>query len=79
MTSMKQLLSSALVGLALFTFAAPALADRWDGHRDADYSRWQHGHHRFRHWHGRDVTYWNGRWGYWAPRGGVHVFVNVPL
>ncbi|HTJ24606.1 MAG TPA: hypothetical protein VMA36_00440 [Candidatus Limnocylindria bacterium] len=87
---MKRLLSSSLAALALFALGAPALAQHDDHHdrgnhyayargRDADYQRWQHGQHRYRHWHGRNVTYWNGRWGYWEPRGGAHIFINIPL
>jgi hypothetical protein len=73
---MKRLVSSSLALLALLTVTAPALAQH---DRDGDYHHWQHGHARHRQWHGRDVTYWNGHWGYWQPRGGAHIFINVPL
>jgi hypothetical protein len=89
---MKRLLSSALAAFALFALAAPALAKHDDEHhehhdrgnhygwdRDGDYHSWQHGPHRYRHWHGRDVTYWNGGWGYWEPRDGTHIFISIRL
>jgi hypothetical protein len=48
--------------------------------RDYDYYAWQRmQNRRYRYYHGRQVTYYNGAWGYWAPQNGLHVFISVPL
>jgi hypothetical protein len=30
-------------------------------------------------WHGHPMHYRNGHWGYYQPRNGVQVFINIPL
>ncbi len=53
---------------------------RYVTRRDDRYYAWQRmQNHRYRYWHGRQVTYYNGAWGYWAPQNGLHVFISVPL
>jgi hypothetical protein len=38
--------------------------------------------HRYREgqmWHGHRLAYRGGRWGYYQPRNGVQVFINIPI
>jgi hypothetical protein len=90
---MKQL-SAALVALAFLAVAAPAMAQYHDDH-NRDNRGYEHGRPAYHHmappprrrmvyhenqvWNGHHMHYHGGQWGYYQPRNGVNVFVNIPL
>ena len=80
-----------LAALAFLAVAAPALAQYHDDHdHDRGYDHGRPMYHRMpppqrrrmvyhQIWNGHHMHYYGGRWGYYQPRNGVNVFINIPL
>jgi hypothetical protein len=90
---MKRFLAT-VAALAFLAVAAPAFAQNHDDH-NRDNRGYNQGRPAYHHmappprrrmvyhenqvWNGHHMHYYGGRWGYYQPRNGVNVFVNIPL
>jgi hypothetical protein len=89
---MKRILAS-LATLAFLAVSVPALAQDRDNH-DHGGAMMQHGgppprhnappprrhsYHEGQNWNGHHLTNHGGHWGYYQPRNGANVFINIPL
>jgi hypothetical protein len=91
---MKRFLAG-LAALGFLAIAVPAVAqDRHDRDHDRGRDHgYHHGpppryyappprrvvYHENQSWHGHRLHNRNGRWGYYQPRNGVQVFINIPF
>jgi hypothetical protein len=87
--------SAAVAALAFLAVAAPAMAQYHDDHNRDNRGGYNHGRPMYHHWappprrhpvyyenqvwNGHHMHYYGGRWGYYQPRNGVNVFINIPL
>lgn len=71
--------------LIMLALAAPVLAQPQDrNHNDRGRQPMRHAparqsYHQGQNWHGHRLAYHNGHWGYYQPRNGASVFINIPL
>jgi hypothetical protein len=87
---MKQLLAGALA-LAFLAAAGPVLAQNRDDHGNNQGGHQQSHHqappprhqasryHEGQSYHGHRLTNHGGHWGYYQPRNGANIFINIPL
>jgi hypothetical protein len=87
---MKQMLAAVGTAVVLLTSAIPAVAE---DHHDNNRGHAQYHHaappprrvaaaHRYREgqvWHGHHLAYRGGNWGYYQPRNGAQVFIQIPI
>jgi hypothetical protein len=84
---MKRLLSAAAAAAIIITSAVPVFAQNQNDHRrtapqfrhipqrQAPRQRYRAG----QNWHGHRLANRGGHWGYYQPRNGAQVFINIPL
>jgi hypothetical protein len=90
---MKRILAS-LATLAFLAVSVPALAQNQDNHNNHGHSSMQRGgsasrrnappprrhtYHEGQVYNGHRLTNHGGHWGYYQPRNGAQVFINIPL